>query len=118
MSFIDTLMGNQNVSKVNMLSHEGDIYLAELIYKDDSREIVCDGQGKPKRFHSIAELKEDLQSAGANEFNLVFHSPYDLNRDGTMDAICPGMEYDPSEHSMYGWRSDGSDECNERQSAS
>ena len=42
------------------------------------------------------------------------YSPYDLNRDGTLDAICPGMEYDPSEHSHYGWRSDGSDECNER----
>lgn len=50
--------------------------------------------------------------------NRMYYSPYDLNRDGTMDAICPGMEYDPSEHSMYGWRSDGSDECNERQSAS
>ncbi len=44
----------------------------------------------------------------------MYYSPYDLNRDGTLDAICPGMEYDPSEHSHYGWRSDGSDECNER----
>ena len=44
----------------------------------------------------------------------MYYSPYDLNRDGTMDAICPGMEYDPADHSMYGWRSDGSDECNER----
>jgi hypothetical protein len=46
--------------------------------------------------------------------NQMYYSPYDLNRDGTMDAICPGMEYDPAQHSMYGWRSDGSDECNER----
>jgi hypothetical protein len=44
----------------------------------------------------------------------MYYSPYDLNRDGTLDAICPGMEYDPSKHSHYGWRSDGSDQCNER----
>ncbi|MEP1469924.1 MAG: hypothetical protein ABJK25_03045 [Halieaceae bacterium] len=46
--------------------------------------------------------------------NQMYYSPYDLNRDGTMDAICPGMEYDPSDRSMYGWRSDGSGECNDR----
>jgi len=46
--------------------------------------------------------------------NQMYYSPYDLNRDGTMDAICPGMDYDPSKHSSYGWRSDGSDECNDR----
>ena len=46
--------------------------------------------------------------------NQMYYSPYDLNRDGTLDAICPGMEYDPSERSMYGWRSDASGECNDR----
>ena len=45
--------------------------------------------------------------------NRAYYSPYDLNRDGTMDAICPGMQYDTSKHSHYGWRSDGSEECNE-----
>ena len=45
--------------------------------------------------------------------NRMYYSPYDLNRDGTMDAICPGMQYDPSKHSHYGWRSGGSLECNE-----
>jgi hypothetical protein len=36
--------------------------------------------------------------------NRMYYSPFDLDRDGTMDAICPGMEYDPKEHSHYGWR--------------
>ena len=44
----------------------------------------------------------------------MYYSPYDLDRDGTLDAICPGMEYDPREHSHYGWRSDASEACNER----
>lgn len=50
--------------------------------------------------------------------NRMYYSPYDLNRDGTMDAICPGMQYDPSKHSHYGWRSDGSEECNESKAES
>ena len=50
--------------------------------------------------------------------NRMYYSPYDLNRDGTMDAICPGMEYDPGKHSHYGWRSDASGECNESKQTS
>ena len=45
--------------------------------------------------------------------NQMYYSPYDLNRDGTMDAVCPGMTYDPSKRSFYGWRSKGSKACNE-----
>ena len=46
--------------------------------------------------------------------NRMYYSPYDLNRDGTLDAVCPGMEYDPTRHSHYGWRSHASCQCNER----
>jgi hypothetical protein len=46
--------------------------------------------------------------------NKMYYSPFDLNRDGTLDAVCPGMEYDATEHSHYGWRSDASKECRER----
>ena len=45
--------------------------------------------------------------------NRMYYSPYDLDRDGTMDAMCPGMTYDTSKRSYYGWRSKGSKACNE-----
>jgi len=41
-----------------------------------------------------------------------YHSPYDLNRDGTLDARCPGVSYDTTRHTWYGWRSKASVECN------
>jgi len=49
---------------------------------------------------------------------VAHYSPYDLNRDGVMDAVCPGMEYDPSQYKHYSWRADGSIECNEKVAAS
>lgn len=49
--------------------------------------------------------------AGCSTQGVVHHSPYDLNRDGVLDARCPGMEYDTSDNSLYGWRSDASGEC-------
>ena len=45
----------------------------------------------------------------------MYYSPYDTNRDGTLDHECPGMTYEPSDHTHYGWRSDGSKECHESQ---
>jgi hypothetical protein len=45
---------------------------------------------------------------------IAHYSPYDLNRDGVMDAVCPGMEYDPSQYKHYSWRADGSIECNKK----
>jgi hypothetical protein len=44
----------------------------------------------------------------------MYYSPFDLNRDATLDAVCPGMEYDATKHSYYGWRSDASKECRKR----
>ena len=52
--------------------------------------------------------------AGCSSQKISHYSPYDLNRDGVMDARCPGMEYDPSEYRHYSWRADGSEECNEK----
>ncbi len=52
-----------------------------------------------------------LLLAGCTSSGVVFYSPYDLDRDGVMDARCPGLEYDTSKHSWYGWRSSGSKEC-------
>lgn len=49
---------------------------------------------------------------------IAHYSPYDLNRDGVMDAVCPGMEYDPSQYKHYSWRADGSTDCNEKVAAS
>lgn len=42
---------------------------------------------------------------------VVHHSPYDLNRDGVLDARCPGLEYDTSENTLYEWRSEASGDC-------
>ncbi len=56
--------------------------------------------------------------AGCASKGMVFHSPYDLDRDGVMDARCPGLEYDTSGNTLYGWRSHGSAECEERAPAS
>lgn len=45
---------------------------------------------------------------------VAHYSPYDLNRDGVMDAVCPGMEYDPSQYLHYSWRAKGSIDCNDK----
>ena len=52
--------------------------------------------------------------AGCSSQGVVFHSPYDLNRDGTLDARCPGTSYDTSKHTSYAWRSKASGECAEQ----
>ncbi len=52
--------------------------------------------------------------AGCATGDMAFNSPYDLDRDGVMDARCPGMEYDTSKNTLYGWRSKGSDACEEQ----
>ena len=44
-----------------------------------------------------------------------YYSPYDTNRDGTLDVRCPGLTYDTSRHTWYGWRSKASLECNRQQ---
>lgn len=49
--------------------------------------------------------------AGCASGDMAFYSPYDLDRNGVMDARCPGMEYDVKDYTLYGWRSDGSVEC-------
>ena len=49
--------------------------------------------------------------AGCSTHGVVHHSPYDLDRDGVLDARCPGVEYDTSENTLYGWRSRASSEC-------
>ncbi|QFU74855.1 hypothetical protein EY643_03930 [Halioglobus maricola] len=54
--------------------------------------------------------------AGCSTQGVVHHSPYDLDRDGTMDARCPGLEYDTSKNTLYGWRSKGSEACEEQSS--
>lgn len=45
---------------------------------------------------------------------IVFHSPYDVDRDGVIDARCPGMEYDTSKKTIYGWRSKASGACEDQ----
>jgi len=49
--------------------------------------------------------------AGCSTHGVVHYSPYDLDRDGVMDARCPGMEYDITNNTLYGWRSRGSAAC-------
>lgn len=52
--------------------------------------------------------------AGCSWQKMAHYSPYDLNRDGVMDAVCPGMAYDINDYRHYSWRSVGSGECNEK----
>ena len=52
--------------------------------------------------------------AGCSTARVAHYSPYDLNRDGVMDAVCPGMAYDTTKYRYYSWKSDGSKECNEK----
>jgi hypothetical protein len=42
------------------------------------------------------------------------YSTYDVNRDGVMDFVCPGMEYDPTRHKHYSWRSKASGDCRDQ----
>ena len=51
---------------------------------------------------------------GCSMGRVAHHSPYDLNYDGTLDAFCPGTEYDTSDYHFYSWRSRASTECNEK----
>ncbi len=55
-----------------------------------------------------------LSASGCSTHDVVHYSPYDLDRNGTMDARCPGMEYDTSENTLYGWRSRASGDCAEQ----
>lgn len=48
----------------------------------------------------------------------MHYSTYDVNRDGVMDFICPGMEYDTERGKHYSWRAKGSQECREQRSSS
>lgn len=52
-----------------------------------------------------------LLVSGCSSHGVVHYSPYDLDRDGVMDARCPGMEYDTSKNTLYGWRSRASGDC-------
>lgn len=52
--------------------------------------------------------------AGCSSSHIVHYSPYDLDRDGVMDARCTGAEYDPDDYHLYSWRSKGSTECEEQ----
>jgi hypothetical protein len=52
--------------------------------------------------------------AGCSWEKMAHYSPYDLNRDGVMDAVCPGMVYDTSDYRHYSWRSVGSRDCNDK----
>jgi hypothetical protein len=51
--------------------------------------------------------------AGCSWERMAHHSPYDLNYDGTLDAVCPGTAYDTNDYHHYSWRSKASTECNE-----
>lgn len=52
--------------------------------------------------------------AGCSMGRVAHYSPYDLNYDGTLDAFCPGTDYDTSEYHVYSWRSKASTQCNEQ----
>jgi len=52
--------------------------------------------------------------AGCSNHGVVHYSPYDLDRDGVLDARCPGMAYETNENTLYGWRSRASGECAEQ----
>lgn len=64
--------------------------------------------------HKVLFVSTAIFLAGCSSQGVVYHSPYDLNRDGTLDARCPGMTYDTDRHSSYGWRSKASGECAEQ----
>ncbi|MBT4520525.1 MAG: hypothetical protein HOC23_11010 [Halieaceae bacterium] len=49
--------------------------------------------------------------AGCTGGDIKNYSTYDVDRDGVMDFICPGMEYDPEDYHHYDWRPEGSEEC-------
>lgn len=52
-----------------------------------------------------------LVLGGCSTGGTMHYTTYDLDRDGVMDARCPGMEYDPSRNTLYSWRSKASKEC-------
>ena len=52
--------------------------------------------------------------AGCSWEPMAHYSPYDLNRDGTLDAVCPDTTYDTADYHHYSWRSRASTECNNK----
>jgi len=52
--------------------------------------------------------------AGCSWDRMAHYSPYDLNYDGVLDAVCPDTAYDTGDYHHYSWRSTASTECNDR----
>ncbi len=55
-----------------------------------------------------------LAVSGCSSKDVMHYTTYDLDRDGVMDARCPGMTYDPSNNTLYSWRNKASKECAEQ----
>lgn len=73
---IDELKLRQNdLLAVNILSHEGDIYLVEAEFSHEKSLLTQ--EGRPKRYHSVYEVKEALEGLQVPAYQLVFDSPYD-----------------------------------------
>ena len=51
---------------------------------------------------------------GCSWNKMAHYSPYDLNYDGVLDAVCPSTQYDSGDYHHYSWRSTASTECNDK----
>ena len=57
---------------------------------------------------------EMITLSGCSWERMAHYSPYDLNYDGTLDALCPDTVYDTDAYYPYSWRSKASSACNEK----
>jgi hypothetical protein len=51
---------------------------------------------------------------GCSWERMAHYSPYDLNYDGVLDAVCPDTTYDTDDYHHYSWRSRASTDCGEQ----
>ncbi|WP_163831589.1 DUF6482 family protein [Spartinivicinus ruber] len=76
------------VHELNIISHEGDIYIAEVRIHDHVSVIRDEITDQPVIFHSVNSVKESFHGINIGYMNLIHYTPYDEMIGN--DAECAG----------------------------
>lgn len=76
----------QDIDRVNILSNEGDIYLAQVVIRGHS-EMLEDTKGHAKVFHGVSQLKEYMHPLHVDSYHLIYRPAYD-------EMIGEGQQYE------------------------
>ena len=74
---LDQLRARQDdLRHINIIAHEGDIYLVEAAFADHA-ELLTNDNGSPRTYSGVYHVKESLESLCIPAYKLVFDSPYE-----------------------------------------